>query len=159
LANLAEGRTLRSQASWQAPGFEQREDGNDPMFVALESWSEARLTRRSRWRAVAGSAPGGSSAAWDRLTCARPAPDGSSEAEARAHFKRAEAQRDKEEWREALGEYRQVLALKKTGSMMAAAVVGLRQLGQYDDALDQHDELRREFPFLSATLEAKVAPR
>jgi hypothetical protein len=92
------------------------------------------------------------------LLRAQPAPHVDAEAEARKHFERADAFRDKEEWREALREYRQSLTFKKTKGAMASAAVCLRALGQYDEALDQYEELRREFPALPAAMEAKVAP-
>lgn len=123
---------------------------------------------RPRRRAIAGATLAVSllgSAAW-----AQPAPPAgapppvpnagasNAEAEARAHFKRATDHFDKQEWREALGEYRQSLAFKKTRGAMASAASCLKALGLYDEALDQYEELRREFPELPPKLEAKVAP-
>jgi hypothetical protein len=86
------------------------------------------------------------------------ASDAEAEADARAHFKRAEAHFDKQQWREALAEYGKSLARKKTRGAMASAAECLKALGQYDDALDQLDALRRAFPVLPAKMEAKVAP-
>jgi hypothetical protein len=93
-----------------------------------------------------------------RAAWAQPAPPADAEAEARAHFKRAEAYFDKQAWREALGEYRQSLALKTTKGAMANAAACLKALGQYDEALDLYEELRREFPVLPPKMEAAVAP-
>ncbi len=80
------------------------------------------------------------------------------DAEARHHYERADAFRDREEWREALREYRASLALKKTRGAMASAAACLRALGLYDEALDQYEELLREFPALPPTMRVKVDP-
>jgi hypothetical protein len=88
------------------------------------------------------------------------APEGERDvaAEARTYFDRADAFRERGEWREALREYRQSLALKKTRCAMASAAVCLRALGQYDEALEQYEELLRAFPVLPAAMAAKVTP-
>lgn len=96
---------------------------------------------------------------------APPAPPGqapqadvsSDEAEARAHFDRGMAHFDRQEYREALEEFRKSLALKKTRSAMGYVASCLKQLGQYDDALDSYEAMRREYPKLPARTEATVA--
>jgi hypothetical protein len=96
---------------------------------------------------------------------APPAPPGkapraavsSDEAEARDHFDKGVAHFDKQEYREALEEFRKSLELKKTRNAMGYAASCLKQLGQYDDALDQYEEMRREYPKLPAKTEETVA--
>lgn len=80
------------------------------------------------------------------------------EAEARAHFKKGNEHFDKQEWLEALGEFRKALALKRTRAAMVDEASCLKQLGRYDEALDAYEALRAEFPVLPPKLEAKVAP-
>jgi PEGA domain len=80
------------------------------------------------------------------------------EAEARAHFKRGDDFRDDKAWSEALSEYRQSHSFVKTKGAMANIALCLRQLGEYDEALDAYEALRREFPKLPAKMEAEVAP-
>src|SRR5258706_78453 len=83
-------------------------------------------------------------------------PGGSKEeAEAVKLFNLANTGFDKQEWREALEEYRLSLSLKKKASTMVDIAICLRAIGSYDEALAQYEELRREFPKLSAKLEAK----
>jgi tetratricopeptide (TPR) repeat protein len=88
----------------------------------------------------------------------RAAPADEADAKARAHFKRAGEHFVKEDWRAALDEYREVLALTKNRAAMRAAAICLRQLEQYDEALEMYEELHRLFPVLPPELEAKVAP-
>jgi len=80
------------------------------------------------------------------------------EAEARAHFQRGNKFFGDKAWLEALSEYQQSLALMKNRATMANIAKCRRQLGQYDEALDAYEALRREFPKLSAKMEAEVAP-
>jgi hypothetical protein len=87
-----------------------------------------------------------------------PQPSGNAEAEARAHFNTGNKHFDKGEYREAYDEFRKSLALMKTRAVMAAAASSLKQLGRYDEALDLYEQVRRDFPNLPPTLEAKVAP-
>lgn len=94
---------------------------------------------------------------------ARPAPReapaaASAEALARAHFKKGNAHFDKQEWLEALGEFRQALALKRNRAAVIDEASCLKQLGRYDEALEAYEALRTEFPDLPPRLEAKVAP-
>src|SRR5579871_5451333 len=91
---------------------------------------------------------------------AKPAPRADAnhaEAEVRAHAARGDAHFDKQEWREALEEYTKLLALRKTKGAMFNVASCLRQLGRYDEALDQYEELRREFPALPRKMDAQVA--
>ncbi|WP_437758972.1 PEGA domain-containing protein [Sorangium sp. So ce1389] len=81
----------------------------------------------------------------------------SEEAEARAHFEEGVARFDKQEYREALEAFRRSLWLKKNRNTMGYIASCLKQLGQYDDALEQYEEMRREFPQLPAKIEAMVA--
>ncbi|WP_437525294.1 PEGA domain-containing protein [Sorangium sp. So ce726] len=53
--------------------------------------------------------------------------------------------------------FRRSLWLKKNRNTMGYIASCLKQLGQYDDALDQYEEMRREFPRLPAKIEATVA--
>ncbi|WP_437977959.1 PEGA domain-containing protein [Sorangium sp. So ce295] len=77
--------------------------------------------------------------------------------EARAQFQMGVAHFDKQEYREALEAFRRSLWLKKNRNTMGYIASCLKQLGQYDDALDQYEEMRREFPRLPAKIEATVA--
>ena len=70
------------------------------------------------------------------------------EAEARAHFERGVAHFDQQEYREALEEFRKSLGHKRTRNAMGYAASCLKQLGQYDDALEQYEAMRREYPKL-----------
>ncbi|WP_437682739.1 PEGA domain-containing protein [Sorangium sp. So ce131] len=79
------------------------------------------------------------------------------EAEARAHFEAGVAHFDKQEYREALEAFRRSLWLKKNRNSMGYVASCLKQLGQYDDALEQYEEMRREYPNLPAKMEAIVA--
>ncbi|AUX36284.1 MULTISPECIES: PEGA domain-containing protein [Sorangium] len=96
---------------------------------------------------------------------APPAPPGkapqaavsSEEAEARAHFEEGVARFDMREYREALEAFRRSLWLKKNRNTMGYIASCLKQLGQYDDALEQYEEMRREYPKLPAKIEAMVA--
>ncbi|WP_187345747.1 PEGA domain-containing protein [Sorangium cellulosum] len=96
---------------------------------------------------------------------APPAPPGkaphaatsSEEAEARAHFEEGVARFDKREYREALEAFRRSLWLKKNRNTMGYVASCLKQLGQYDDALEQYEEMRREYPKLPAKIEAMVS--
>ncbi|WP_437930595.1 PEGA domain-containing protein [Sorangium sp. So ce291] len=81
----------------------------------------------------------------------------SEEAEARAHFEAGVAHFDKQEYREALEVFRRSLWLKKNRNTMGYIASCLKQLGQYDDALEQYEEMRREYPKLPAKIEAMVA--
>ncbi|XXY21245.1 PEGA domain-containing protein [Sorangium sp. So ce216] len=67
-----------------------------------------------------------------------------------AHF-------DQQEYREALEEFRRSIARKKTRNAMGYAASCLKQLGQYDDALEQYEAMRREYPKMPAKTEATVA--
>jgi hypothetical protein len=108
------------------------------------------------WPVLAALLLGGEAAAAPPERPAAPADE--ADAKARAHFKRAAEHTLKEEWRAALGEYREVLALTKNRAAMLNAAICLRQLEQYDEALDMYEDLRRLFPVLPPELEAKVAP-
>ncbi|AUX46793.1 uncharacterized protein SOCE26_083020 [Sorangium cellulosum] len=96
---------------------------------------------------------------------APPAPPGkipqaavsSEEAEARAQFEEGVAHFDKQEYREAMEAFRRSLWLKKNRNTMGYIASCLKQLGQYDDALEQYEEMRREYPKLPAKIEAIVA--
>ncbi|WP_159397156.1 PEGA domain-containing protein [Sorangium cellulosum] len=79
------------------------------------------------------------------------------EAEARAHFEAGVAHFDKQEYREALEAFRRSLWLKKNRNSMGYIASCLKQLGQYDDALEQYEEMLREYPSLPAKMEAIVA--
>jgi hypothetical protein len=89
---------------------------------------------------------------------APPAGGGNAGAEATAHFNKGDEHFNKGEYREAYDEYRQSMSFKKTKAAMVNAASCLRQLGRYDEALEQYEELRREFPSLPAKFEEKVAP-
>ncbi|WP_437758968.1 PEGA domain-containing protein [Sorangium sp. So ce1389] len=79
------------------------------------------------------------------------------EAAARAHFDKGVAHFDQQEYREALDEFRKSLGHKKTRNAMGYAASCLKQLGQYDDALEQYEAMRREYPKLPPRTEATVA--
>jgi hypothetical protein len=79
------------------------------------------------------------------------------EAEARDHYDKGVAHFDKQEYREALEEFVKSLELKKTRNAMGYAASCLKQLGQYDEALEQYEEMRREYPKLPAKTETTVA--
>ncbi|WP_129579136.1 MULTISPECIES: PEGA domain-containing protein [Sorangium] len=79
------------------------------------------------------------------------------EAAARAHFEKGVARFDKREYREALEEFRKSLGHKKTRNAMGYVASCLKQLGQYDDALEQYETMRREYPKLPPRTEAMVA--
>jgi hypothetical protein len=78
-------------------------------------------------------------------------------AEARAHFDKGVAHFDKQEYREALEEFLQSLELKKNRNAMGYAASCLKQLGQYEEALRQYEEMRLEFPNLPPKTEETVA--
>ncbi|WP_437303842.1 PEGA domain-containing protein [Sorangium sp. So ce388] len=96
---------------------------------------------------------------------APPAPPGNAvqagvsddEAEARAQFRVGVAHFNKQEYREALEAFRRSLWLKKNRNTMGNVASCLKQIGQYDDALEQYEEMRREYPKLPAKIEAIVA--
>ncbi|XXT23238.1 PEGA domain-containing protein [Sorangium sp. So ce429] len=88
---------------------------------------------------------------------ARQAAVSSEEAEARAHFEEGVAHFDKQEYREALEAFRRSLWLKRNRNTMGYIASCLKQLGQYDDALEQYEEMRREYPKLPPKIEAIVA--
>lgn len=97
-----------------------------------------------------------------RAAVAQPSPPGEaldavSEKEARARFNSGNDHFDKGEYREAYDEFRKSLAAKKTRAAMAAAASTLKQLGRYDEALTLYEDLCRDFPTLSPSLQAKVA--
>ena len=50
------------------------------------------------------------------------------------------------------------MRLKRTRAAAVYEASCLRQLGRYDEALTTYEALRREFPVLSPTQEAQVAP-
>ncbi|WP_437631115.1 PEGA domain-containing protein [Sorangium sp. So ce854] len=79
------------------------------------------------------------------------------EAEARAQFRVGVAHFDKQEYREALEAFRSSLWLKRNRNTMGNIASCLKQLGQYDDALEQYEEMRREYPNLPAKIDAIVA--
>ncbi|WP_437525302.1 PEGA domain-containing protein [Sorangium sp. So ce726] len=79
------------------------------------------------------------------------------EAAARAHFDRGVAHFDRQEYREALDDFRRSLGHKRTRNAMGYAASCLKQLGQYDDALEQYEAMRREYPKLPPRTEATVA--
>ncbi|WP_437513957.1 PEGA domain-containing protein [Sorangium sp. So ce1099] len=81
----------------------------------------------------------------------------SEEAEARAQFEAGVARFDKQEYREALEAFRRSLWLKKNRNTMGYIASCLKQLGQYEDALEQYEEMRREFPQMPSKIEAMVA--
>lgn len=96
---------------------------------------------------------------------APPAPQGKdsqaevygNEAEARAQFQAGVAHFDKHEYRDALEAFRRSLWHKKNRNTMGYIASCLTQVGQFDDALDQYEEMRREFPRMPAKIEAMVA--
>jgi hypothetical protein len=79
------------------------------------------------------------------------------EAEARAQFQAGVAHFDKQEYRDALEAFRRSFWHKKNRNTMGYIASCLKQVGQFDDALDQYEEMRREFPRMPATIEAMVA--
>ncbi|WP_437568549.1 PEGA domain-containing protein [Sorangium sp. So ce542] len=79
------------------------------------------------------------------------------EAAARAHFQRGVAHFDRQEYREALEEFRKSLGRKKTRNAMGYVASCLKQLGHYDDALEHYEAMRREYPKLPPGTEATVA--
>jgi hypothetical protein len=80
----------------------------------------------------------------------------SEEVEARARFDQGLSHFDKQEYREALEQFRKSIEKKKTRNAMGYVASCLKQLGQYDDALDQYEQMRRDYPSLPAATEAKV---
>jgi PEGA domain len=117
----------------------------------------ARPSALAAW-ALAGALIGGEAGAAPPAGAATPSrAEASAEAEARAHFKRGGAYFDRQEWRAALGEFRQTLALNKNRAAMVNAAACLKALEQYDEALDLYEQVRREFPGLPSLVEAKVA--
>ncbi|WP_044986686.1 PEGA domain-containing protein [Sorangium cellulosum] len=78
-------------------------------------------------------------------------------APARAHFERGVARFDRQEYREALEEFRKSLEHKRTRNAMGYVASCLKQLGQYDDALEQYEAMRSEYPELPPRTEATVA--
>ncbi|WP_437672931.1 PEGA domain-containing protein [Sorangium sp. So ce131] len=92
-----------------------------------------------------------------RWTKASQAAVSGEEAEARAHFDEGVARFDMREYREALEAFRRSLWLKKNRNTMGYIASCLKQLGQYDDALEQYEEMRREYPKLPAKIDAMVA--
>ncbi|WP_437672938.1 PEGA domain-containing protein [Sorangium sp. So ce131] len=79
------------------------------------------------------------------------------EAAARAHFDRGVAHFDRQEYREAIEEFRKSLEHKKTRNAMGFVASCLKQLGQYDDALEHYEAMRRAYPRLPPRTEATVA--
>lgn len=121
---------------------------------------------RPRARAIAASLIalslfGGDAAAMP----AQPAPEGAgaraapadSDA-AREHFDRGTAYFDKQQWREALGEYTKAMDLRRTAALMVNAALCMKFLGQYEDALDMLNAAMREFPGMSTGLRSRAAP-
>ncbi|KYF59369.1 hypothetical protein BE04_50070 [Sorangium cellulosum] len=79
------------------------------------------------------------------------------EAAARVHFEKGVARFDRQEYREALEEFRKSLGHKKTRNAMGYVASCLKQLGQYDDALEHYETMRREYPKLPLRTEVMVA--
>src|SRR5262245_2269942 len=92
----------------------------------------------------------------NRVAWAEPARS-PAKAEAQVHFKRAGEHYDRQEWRAALEEYREVLALTKNRAAMRGAALCLQNLEQYEEALEMYEELRKSFPVLPPAAEAQVA--
>jgi hypothetical protein len=113
------------------------------------------LSLLSAWNAGAQPRP---PAASPPESTSAPSTGAGAEAAAREHFKKGNAHFDRQEWPEALGEFREALALKRTRAALLNEASCLRQLGRYDEALDAYEALRREFPALLPRLEAQVAP-
>lgn len=80
----------------------------------------------------------------------------SEEVEARARFDQGLSHFDKQEYREALEQFKKSIEQKKTRNAMGYVASCLKQLGQYDEALDQYEQMRRDYPTLPAETEAKV---
>lgn len=83
-------------------------------------------------------------------------PPSDAEAEARAHFNKGNDYFEKQQWFEALGEFRAALSYKKTRATIVNEASCLKQLGRYDEALEVYEALLQEFPDLTPQLEAKV---
>ncbi|WP_437721672.1 PEGA domain-containing protein [Sorangium sp. So ce861] len=79
------------------------------------------------------------------------------EAEARAQFQAGVAHFKKQEYPEALEAFRRSLWLKKNRNTMGNIALCLKQIGQYDEALEQYEEMLREYPKLPPKVEALVA--
>lgn len=118
------------------------------------------MTPRSRLWTASGPAIALVLFAFQRPAGAEPAPpartptksvaadDDDAEAEAKEHFKSGNDHFDKQEWPEALDEFRRALALKKTRATMVNEASCLKQLGRYDEGLDHFEALRAELPDL-----------
>ncbi|WP_437552555.1 PEGA domain-containing protein [Sorangium sp. So ce367] len=79
------------------------------------------------------------------------------EAEARTQFQAGVAHFNKLKYPEALEAFRRSLWLKKNRNTMGNIALCLKQTGQYDEALEQYEEMLREYPKLPAKIEALVA--
>jgi tetratricopeptide (TPR) repeat protein len=96
--------------------------------ITLAGWMVALALLGFNTAAALAAAPGK----------APPAEVTGSDAQARDHFERGVGHFDKQEYREALEQFRKSLGLKKTRNAMGYAASCLKQLGQYDDALEQY---------------------
>lgn len=80
----------------------------------------------------------------------------SDEIEARARFEQGRAHFDAQEYREAVEQFRKSVERKPTRSAMGYIASSLKQLGQYEDALSQYEEMRRTYPDLPPKTEQTV---
>ncbi|WP_437618752.1 PEGA domain-containing protein [Sorangium sp. So ce1151] len=84
-------------------------------------------------------------------------PDGSdAKAEAERHYVKGRGHFDEGDFREAYDEYRTSVALHKTPKAMAAAASSLRELGRYDEAMNQYEQVKRDFRDLEPAIKVKV---
>jgi hypothetical protein len=81
---------------------------------------------------------------------AAPALAGDRESEARAHFKRGVELLERDAWAEALAEFLASRRIYPRATATTNAIICLRRLGRYDEALELIEALLREFPDLPA---------
>jgi len=75
---------------------------------------------------------------------------------AKAHAKAGSDFLKKEQYREALEEFRKALALKRTRGAVGSVASTLKLLGRYDEALETYEELLEDFIDLPASFLGKV---
>ncbi len=87
---------------------------------------------------------------------AEPEPAADSVEQAKAHAKAGTAFLQKDQYREALEEFRKAMALKRTRGAVGSVASTLKLLGQYDESLETYEDLLNEFKDLPAPFLAKV---
>lgn len=75
---------------------------------------------------------------------------------AKAHAKAGSAFLQKEQYRDALEEFRKAMALKRTRGAVGSVASTLKLLGRYDEALETYEDLLNDFKDLPAPFLAKV---